>query len=146
MDLTKEGFELLEPDLSFEPIPDGWYSATVERVDEKVSNAGNTYLNFVLNIAEGDHAGRKMFDGFHLWHPSATTVQISQRRLSSLFKACGYSTLGDTDDLIGEEVQVRVRKKPAQNGYEASNEIRDYRSAGVPKPPPATSAFGARVA
>jgi|TARA_R110002020_G_C16097028_1_gene758354 hypothetical protein len=146
MDLSKEGFEMLDTTSSFEPLPDGWYAATVEKIEEKVSNAGNTYLNFVLSVAEGDHAGRKIFDGFHLWHPSSQTVQISQRRLSALFKAAGFSALGNTDDLLFEEVQVRVRVRAGSNGYDPSNEVRDYRSAGTAKPSVKSKAFGTQVA
>ena len=134
MDLGKEGFEMLETN-SFDPLPDGWYPARVNKIEQRTSGAGNTYLNFEYEIAEGDHSGRKVWDGFHLWHPSAQTVQISQRRISALFKAAGFSALGNPDDLQGVEVQVRVRVRAASNGYDPSNEVRDYRSAGLPKPP-----------
>ena len=132
MDLGNE-FEMLDKISSV--VPEGWYNAKVDQIEQRVSASDNTYLNISFKIAEGDFANQMLWDRLNLWHPQKVTVEISQRRLSALFRAAGYSSLGNTDDLLGEEIQVRVKVRSGDNGYDDQNEIRDYRSAGLPMPP-----------
>ena len=136
MDLGNE-FEMLE---NISVVPEGWYNAKIDKIEQRVSKSDNTYLNISFKIAEGDYANQMLWDRMNLWHPKKVTVEISQRRLSALFRAAGYSSLGNTDDLLGEEVQVRVKVRSGDNGYDDQNEIRDYRSAGLPTPPAGKSA------
>jgi len=42
------------------PVPDGVYQAHVNRVEWRVSKAGNPYLFWVLTIDDGAHAGRSL--------------------------------------------------------------------------------------
>lgn len=42
------------------PVPDGVYQAHVNRVEWRVSKAGNPYLFWVLTIDDGVHAGRPL--------------------------------------------------------------------------------------
>jgi len=42
------------------PVPDGTYAAHVERVEWRVSKAGNPYLFWVLIIDDGANAGRSL--------------------------------------------------------------------------------------
>jgi len=42
------------------PVPDGVYQAHVNRVEWRVSKAGNPYLFWVLTIGDGAHAGRSL--------------------------------------------------------------------------------------
>ena len=120
---------------SFEPLPEGWHEVEIEKIETKTSAKGNDYLAFTLSVIEGEHIGRKAWDNFHLWHPSTAAVETSQRRIGSLFKAAGFASMGQTDDLLGKLVQVRLGIRAEDSQYRAQNEVKDYRSNGSPTPP-----------
>ena len=127
-------FEML-PD-EFAPIPDSWYDVEIEKIDTRTSNAGNEYLALQLSVTEGDHSGRKLFPNFNLWHPDPTVVKIAQRSMGNLFKAAGFSTMGETDQLLGQQVRARVLAKPRKDDPETiDNVVRDFRSNGAARPP-----------
>ena len=136
MDLSS--FEMLTDD--FSPLPAGVYEAEVEKIETRVSGKGDEYLAMTLNVVEDGAVGKKIFDNFHLWNPNAKAVEISQRRMGSLFKAAGFPTMGPTDDLLGKQVKVRVKVRDADNGYDASNEVKAYLTSSSPRPMPPTSA------
>jgi hypothetical protein len=46
----------------FEPVPEGRYDVTVERVEVRESKSSDyDYLNWELNIADGDYEGQKLW-------------------------------------------------------------------------------------
>ena len=136
MDLSS--FEMLDD--QFSPLPAGEYEAVVEKIETKLSAKGDEYLAMTLNVVDDSGQGRKIFDNFHLWNPSAQAVEISQRRMGALFKASGFPTMGPTDDLLGKQVKVRVKVRDADNGYDASNEVKGYLTSSSPRLVPPTSA------
>ena len=144
MDLSS--FKMLNDEYS--PLPAGVYEAEVEKIETRTSIKGDEYLALTFNVVEDGAVGRKIFDNFHLWNPSAQAVEISQRRMSSLFKAAGFPTMGPTDDLLGKQIKVRVKVKDADNGYEAQNQVKAYltSSSSHPLPPSGTAVPWAKAA
>ena len=132
MDLS--GFEMLNDE--FSPLPAGVYEAEVEKIETRTSIKGDEYLAITLNVIEDGAVGRKIFDNFHLWNSNSKAVEISQRRMSSLFKAAGFPTMGPTDDLFGKQVKVKVKVRDADNGYDAQNEVKAYLTSNSPRPVP----------
>jgi hypothetical protein len=93
---------------SFEAIPDGKYVATIEKVEEKTSQAGNQMLNVTFAIADGEYAGRKIFDNYVL-------TPKSLWRLKQLLSSLGVDASGAVDldptDLIGRAVIIDVNSE-----------------------------------
>jgi len=86
------------------PIPSGIYTCEVVSCsDPEPSKSGGTKIVVVLKITdEGEHTNRKLWD--HL----STTLET---RIKNLFMACGApfgAEGGDTTDLIGQALQVKV--------------------------------------
>ena len=132
MDLSS--FEMLNDE--FSPLPAGEYEAVVEKIETKISAKGDEYLAMTLSVVEDDVLNRKVFDNFHLWNQNTKAVEISQRRMGALFKAAGFPTMGPTNDLLGQQVKVRVKVRDANNGYDAQNEVRTYLTSSSPRPMP----------
>ena len=136
MDLSS--FEMLNDE--FGPLPAGVYEAEVEKIETRTSAKGDEYLALTFNVIEDGAVGRKIFDNFHLWNPNSKAVEISQRRMSSLFKAAGFPTMGPTDDLLERQVKVKVKVRDADNGYDAQNEVKAYLTSSSPRPVPPSGA------
>jgi hypothetical protein len=121
----------------FEVLPTGWYKATISDVDLKESksekNNGKPFyaIEFTIN-APDKFEGRKVFSNVMLWAGAAYS-------LNQLLNALGINTeadqeveVPDPDELLGEEMMIRVGYKPAQTvtvrgetkTYDEGNEVK----------------------
>jgi hypothetical protein len=87
----------------FEPPPIGLYRAEIVEAEDTVSSNGNDMLALVLELRGGKFDGRKIWEYI--------TYSSAMWRLKQLVKACGLREKGgwDTDDVIGQEVMVRLK-------------------------------------
>ena len=131
----------VDPAESREPIPAGWYKVVISESEEKPTKAQTgSYLQLTMEVIDGDHAGRKVFDRLNLNNPNATAVEIAQRTLSSICRAVGVMTPRDSSDLHDKPLMAKVKVRPARDGYDANNEIGEY--AEQDKAAPADTASG----
>jgi len=123
--------EEVEPQGSFEPIPAGWYTAMITQSEMKpTKNGAGEYLQLRLDVIDGEHEGRVLFDRLNLKNENQTAVEIAQRQLSAICHAVGVLTPNDSTELHDKPLKVKVAIRPAGNGYEASNEVKAYEEAG----------------
>jgi hypothetical protein len=132
MDLN--GFNALEvePSTTFQPLPADWYKCVIAETEERVTSKGDgSYLQLSIEVIEGDYAGRKVFDRLNLKNPNPTAVEIAQRSLSSICRAISVNSPKDSAELCDKPMMVKMSVRPAQNGYEASNDVKGYESVTV---------------
>lgn len=95
--------------VSFDPIPVGWYGATITEAKAGKSQAGNAKISLMLEITggEADEAiGRKLFDDLVL---EGKGTWKTKQMLEAVF---GEATVRlKTGDLLDAEVEVRVVQK-----------------------------------
>lgn len=114
---------------NYEPLPDGWYSASVKSCDINTTKAGDgQYLKLAYTVTGPTHQGRVVFGNINLENPNTKAVEIGLRDFNSLLSACGLSNISDSDALIGHNIEIKLTTK-TQPGYEPTNEIRGYRSS-----------------
>ena len=143
MELTGFNANEVDPAQSREPIPAGWYKAVITESEEKPTKAQTgSYLQMTVEVIEGDHAGRKAFERLNLNNPNATAVEIAQRTLSSICRAVGVMTPRTSSDLHDKPFMVKIKVKPAKDGYDASNEIAEYAESGKTQAAAAPSGGG----
>ena len=134
----------VEPQGSFEPIPAGWYTAMITDSEFKpTKNGTGEYLQLRIDIIEGEYENRVLFDRLNLNNPNQTAVEIAQRQLSAICRAVGVMTPQDSNDLHDKPLKVKVKIRPAGNGYEASNEVAAYEAADGGQPAAAQAGGGA---
>lgn len=137
----------VEPNAPFEVLPAGKYLTQITASDMRPTKDGNgQYLWLELEILDGEHKGRKLYDRLNLENQSQQAVEIAQRALSAICHATGKLHVSDSEDLhfIPLIATVRVRPGRVVDGkeYSASNEIRGYEPAGgsaAPAPRPAAA-------
>jgi hypothetical protein len=133
----------VDPAQSRDPIPAGWYKAVITESEEKPTKAQTgSYLQMTVEVIDGDHSGRKAFERLNLNNPNATAVEISQRTLSSICRAVGVMTPRQSADLHDKPFMVKIKVKPAKDGYDASNEIAEYAEVGKSAPATGTAPGG----
>ena len=134
----------IAPRESFDPVPNGWYSVTITDAQWATTKAGAEALALTMEIDGNAHpqfANRKLWTRLNLNNASDKAREIAQRELSSICHAIGRLQLANVSDLLGASMLAKVVAKPAEDGYDARNEIKGYKAAGdAPKPAATTTA------
>lgn len=122
-------------------LPAGEYAVHVVHDELKATKRGDgEYLELRLELLDGPNKGASLWHRLNLRNPNATAVEISERHLIALGKACGIQSLSDSSQLRGIPVTAVVRIKDPKPGseYGPTNEIVTYKKAtGSPAAAPA---------
>jgi len=127
MDLN--GFNALEvePSATFQPMPAGWYKCVITEAVEGMNKAGTgSYLKLSIEVIDGDHTGRNVFEYLNLKHEKDVVVQIAQQALSQICRAINVNSPKDSAELCDKPLMVKMAVTPASGGYEASNNAKGY--------------------
>jgi len=125
----------VEPNAPREIIPAGDYIAQIVKSEFVSTKSGNgKQLVLELEVLDGEHRGRRVWDRLNLDNPNAQTVEIAQRTLSAICHATGVLRVSDTEVLHFKPMVVKVTVKPKgldKQGIEreASNEVKGYSPA-----------------
>ena len=76
-------------DQGLEVLPPGRYPAQIVASEMRPTKAGRADLWLELDLLEGEHQGRKLFDRLNLINPNPQTVEIAQRTLGAICHATG---------------------------------------------------------
>lgn len=115
----------IEPTTAYEILPAGRYRAQIVESEMRVTKNGmGQYLWLMLDILEGPHKGRKIFDQLNLVNANPTTVEIAQRTLSAICHATGKLQVNDSEELHLIPMTIQVGVKPPKDGYGERNTIR----------------------
>jgi hypothetical protein len=131
MDFSNINFDAVEVAPSFEPLPAGNYKCVITDHEQKPTKAQTgSYLQLKIEVIEGHYTGRVVFDRLNLENPNATAVEIATRTLKSIGAALQVP-LHNSEELLDKPLMVKLAVRPASNGYEASNDVKGYSSAGA---------------
>ena len=124
---------------SYEPIPAGTYTSMVTNSEMKPTKAGTgQYLELTFTICSDKYNGRKFWERLNLSNPNPTAVEIAERNMASLARACGLQSCSDSDQLHDKPVNVLLKVKSGNAQYDATNEVAGYQSVtGVMQQPAA---------
>ena len=133
MALLNEEFDIAElpqGNGDFQPLPAGWYSAHITSAELKNTKSGTgQYIAVRYDITGPTHQGRVVFGNLNIKNPNVTAEEIGRQQLGELMRAIGLARVQDTDQLIGGNLQIKLSIR-ADNGYEPSNDVKGYKTAG----------------
>ena len=114
---------------NYSPIPEGIYEARVDRAEMKPTKDGTgKRLVLMWRIIGPSHRGRTVLVGLNVINKNEKAQTIARRQLAQLLDAVGLPGERDMARLIDCECLISVVVRPAQNGYEASNDCLLYTS------------------
>ena len=113
---------------NFEPLPAGWYTATISQAELKDTKAGTgQYIKLRYDITGPSHQGRVVFGNLNIKNPNPKAEEIGRADLGEIMRAIGLGNVSDTDQLIGGQLGIKLAiKEDAQ--YGASNEVKGFKS------------------
>lgn len=135
----------VEPNVGFDPIPAGKYLAVVTATEMKpTKNGSGEYLQVELEVIEGPHKGRKLWDRLTLKHPNELTVKIAKGALSAICRAVGVMAPKDSVELHNLPLVISVGCKKREDNGEITNVIKGYakRESGAVRPAVTTNGAG----
>jgi hypothetical protein len=111
---------------NFEPLPEGWYNATITGAEVKDTKAGDgKYIACKYTITGPTHQGRVVFGNLNIKNASTKAEEIGRQQLGEIMRAIGLGKVSDTDQLIGGNLGIKLSVK---TGDYAGNEIKAYRA------------------
>lgn len=149
--LSDLGFDArtTEPRSAFDALPAGDYDVVIVNTEKKPTKAGDgAYLELTLQVCNGPHQNRKLFDRLHLWNASEKAVAIARGTLSAICRAVNRLNPGDSAELHnlpGLRCKVVVKEDAQRGKY---NEVKGYTdrhakaSQSMPQPQPAQQPSG----
>jgi hypothetical protein len=115
-------------DGAFEAVPAGWYNVMIDESEIKPTKGGDGhYLQLRFNILDGQYVGQKLFARLNIHNASPVAQNIAYGQLSAIAHAVGVLQVADSSQLHGRPLKVRVKFRPAEGQYEASNDITSYK-------------------
>ncbi len=111
-------------------IPKGDYPLRICDSEVKATAAGTgTILLLTIEIIDGQHAGRKVFDQINLTNPNEIAVTIGRERLGAYCHALGVAVLNDSQQLHNIPFTGRIIIKEDKSGdYDDRNEVRSIKA------------------
>ncbi len=138
----------VEPNDSFDPVPNGDYLCIISSSEMKPTKAGDgAYLELELEVIEGPFKGRKLWDRLNLNNANETAVKIAKGTLSAICRAIGVLQPTDSCELHDIPLMVKVVCKKRSDTDEMTNEVKGYKKRDAvttthvaSSPAPATAA------
>jgi hypothetical protein len=134
-----EGFNFSEVDAENgekinEPLKAGWYIGQATEGEFKVNSKGTgRYLKLKFEITEGVGQGRFIFSILNLQNPNKVAVDIAKAELNTILSAMGMRGFNGSseeeciNELLNKPMKLQVKYVPEQDGYDAKNEIKNYK-------------------
>lgn len=97
---------------SFAPIPEGYYPAVVESIEQGFDKSGGVRFTAKTRLRDCPFNGRVILENFNVGSANSQAVEISRKQLAALARACGVNgALTSPQQIIGVPICVKI---PAQ--------------------------------
>ena len=117
----------IEKSNGFEPLPVGDYTCCISASEEKPTAAGNGhYLQLNIEVLDGEHKGRLLFERLNLDNPNATVVEIAKETLAYICEAVGILQPPNAMVLHGKPMTCSVGVEKRKDNGELTNRIKGY--------------------
>ena len=127
---------------NFDPLPPGWYDATISISELRPTNDGTgKYIYVQYDITGPTHQGRVVFGRMNIQNKSPAAEKIGRENVMDIASAIGIPRVTDSDQLIGGRLSIKLSISPARTDqntgktYDASNDVKGYKSINGSAPP-----------
>lgn len=143
VNLSTVNLDGIDPNVAFDAMPAGWYNVQIVGSEMKPTkdNLGQ-YMELTMQVLDGEHAGRKLFDRLNVVNNNPTAVEIAYKTLKSIYNAIGVARVNDSAELHGRPLKVKVKLRAKTAEYDATNEVQGYDSINSNHQPAGVTAGG----
>ena len=135
LDQTFEADAMPVSEKSYEPLPAGWYTASITGAELKNTKAGTgQYISIRYDIIGPSHQGRIVFGNLNIRNPNPKAEEIGRQQLGEVMRAIGIAKVADTDELIGGQLSIKVDIRSSEQ-YGDQNEVKGFKAIAGSTPP-----------
>jgi hypothetical protein len=116
------------PSQSRELLLPGKYVVQIVASEFKETKTGGQMLVLEMDILEGEHQGRKIWDRLNLENANPKAVEIAEETLRDICLAQGKIGCDDSEELHFIPMTATVKVSPPKGEYSASNSIGYYKA------------------
>jgi Protein of unknown function (DUF669) len=131
MAVLTESFDaasLPKSDRNFDPLPEGWYTASITGAEIKKTKDGTgEYIDIRYDITGPTHQGRVVFGNLNIKNQNPKAEEIGRQQLGELMRAIGLARVTDTDQLIGGSLGLKLVIVKSEQ-YGNSNNVKGFKS------------------
>jgi hypothetical protein len=148
--------DLPQSDRNYDLIPEGWYRAKITEAKLGPTKSGTgEKIDVRYDILGPTQQGRVIFGSLNIRNQNATAESIGRQQLGEIMRAIGLDRIENTDQMIGGELQIKVKvKQPTEKdkaaGYDQpKNDIAGFKAPegrSAPLPPPSAAPAAAPAA
>lgn len=112
----------------FQPLPEGWYDATITKAEVKPTKAGTgSFIAIRFDITGPTHQGRIVFMNLNITNPNPKAEEIGRGQLNAIMGALGLSTVRDSDQLLNGRLQIKLTIKK-EEGRDPENDVKGFKA------------------
>lgn len=120
---------------NFDPLPAGWYSATMAAAEIKATKTGTgQYIALRYDIIGPTHQGRVVFGNLNIRNQSPKAEEIGRQQLGEICRAIGLAKVSDTDQLIGNSLMIKLDVEKSEQ-YGDKNQVKGFKPIAGGAPP-----------
>lgn len=121
----------IQPDAPRELIPAGDYKVIITESEMANTSTGGQMLKLTMQVIDGEHQGRMLWDRLNLVNNNPKAVEIAQRQLSAICHSVGKYQISDSSEIHNMPLiaSVKIRPASADGQYGPQNEVKGYKSA-----------------
>ena len=120
---------------NFDPLPPGWYSATMSAAEIKNTKTGTgQYIALRYDITGPSHQGRVVFGNLNIRNASPKAEEIGRQQLGDICRAIGLAKVSDTDQLIGNSLMIKLDIEKSEQ-YGDKNQVKGFKPLAGGAPP-----------
>ena len=117
---------------NFEPVPAAAYTVKITKSDlVATKDKKGKYISLEFEIMKGDYKGRKIWTNLNIINNNPVAVEIAEKELATICRACGKSVIQDTQQLHGIPLLMKVRIVPPKGDYPPKNAQTGYKAIGA---------------
>jgi hypothetical protein len=121
--------------ISREPLPPGDYPVIITATEQRTAkNGSNSYLSVELQVTDGPHQGRRVWDTLNLWNSNETAVKIAREKLRAITDAIAHPPhVQDSESLHNKPMLATVGVRDDAT-YGPKNEVVGYKAGAAARP------------
>jgi len=124
-----------DPADNYDPLPAGKYEVEIIESEMKTTKNGlGQYLQLTLEVQTGEFKGRRVWDRLNLVNPNQAAVDIANRTLSQICRACGEMNVTDSEQLHYRRIGCKLKVRKATPEFDASNDVAGYFAVSATAP------------
>lgn len=103
---------------SFAPIPEGYYPAVVESIEQGFDKSGGVRFTAKTRLRDCPFNGRVILENFNVGSANPQAVEIGRKQLAALARACGVNgALTSPQQVVGVPIYVKIPAQKTDEKY-----------------------------